>query len=99
MFVPVKKKGRKHKSDQIASTVDFIRSVIDNDPTKELLEGIHEEMKLAREQGKRYFDILLGSGQQPFQQYQQYQHRGAYSSTPMFSNNGVPGNPPPPRDC
>lgn len=49
MFVPVKKKGRKHKSDQIASTVDLIRSVIENDPTKHLLEGIHEEMKLARE--------------------------------------------------
>lgn len=50
MFVPVKKKGRKHKSDQIASTVDLIRSVIENDPTKHLLEGIHEEMKLARKQ-------------------------------------------------
>ena len=89
MFVPVKRKGRKHKSDQIASTVDLIRSVIENDPTKQLLESIHEEMKLAREQEKRYLDILLGSGQQPFQQYQ---HHGAYSSTHMFSNNGVPGN-------
>ena len=89
MFVPVKKKGRKHKSDQITSAVDLIRSVIENDPTKQLLEGIHEEMKLAREQEKRYLDILLGSDQQPFQQYQ---HHGAYSSTPMFSNNGVLGN-------
>ena len=89
LFVPVKKKGRKHKSEQIASTVDLISSVIENDPTKQLLKGIHEEMKLATEQEKRYLDILLGSGQQPFQQYQ---HHGAYSSTPMFSNNGVPGN-------
>ncbi|PFX19414.1 hypothetical protein AWC38_SpisGene16193 [Stylophora pistillata] len=89
MFVLVKKKGRKHKSDQIASTVDLIRSVIENDPTKYLLEGIHEEMKLAREQENRYLDILLGSGHYPSQQYQ---HHGAYSSTPMFSNNGVPGN-------
>lgn len=46
MFVPVKK-DRKHKSDQIASTVDLIRSVIKNDPRKQLLEGIHEEMKIA----------------------------------------------------
>ena len=89
MFVPVKKMGRKHKSDQIASPVYLIRSAIENDLTKQLLEGIHEEMKLAREQVKRYLDILFGSGQQPLQQYQ---HHGAYSSTPKFSNNGVPVN-------
>ena len=62
MFVPVKRKGKKDRSDQIASAVDLIRSAIENDPTKQLLEGIHEEMKLASEQEKRYLDILLGSG-------------------------------------
>ena len=48
MFVPIKKKGRKHKSNQIASAVNLIRSIIDNDSTKQLLEGIHGEMKLVR---------------------------------------------------
>ena len=89
MFVPVKRKGRKNKSEQIASALDLIRSAIENDPTKQLLEGIHEEMKLAREQEKSYLVIRLGSGQQSFQQYQ---HHGAYSSKTMFSNNDVPGN-------
>ena len=59
--LPVKKPALKRgKTDQVAKALELLQATIDNDPTKELLQILREDMKHSREQEMRYFQMMCG---------------------------------------
>ncbi|CAB4032760.1 Hypothetical predicted protein, partial [Paramuricea clavata] len=61
MFVPVKKNSAKRpKTDVIASSLELLQNTIKNDPTKELLQILKDDMQHSREQEMKQFDLLCG---------------------------------------
>ena len=44
----------------MAKAVELLQSTIENDPTKELLQILREDMKQSREQEMRYFQLMCG---------------------------------------
>ena len=59
MFVPVKRNSKKKpKIDVIASSLELLQSTIKNDPTKELLQILKDDMQHSREQETRQFNML-----------------------------------------
>ena len=58
---PVKKATfQKSKTDQVDKALELLQATIDNDPAKELLQILKEDMKASREQEMRYFQMMCG---------------------------------------
>lgn len=58
---PVKKPPfKKSKTDQVGKALELLQATIDNDPTKDLLQILKEDMKASREQEMRYFQMMCG---------------------------------------
>ena len=59
VIVPGKKvTAKRNKTDQLTKAVALLNKVIENDPTKEMLQLLREEMKESREQEMRYFQMM-----------------------------------------
>ena len=57
MFVPIKSRAKEKKKDlneAILGTMEVIKKAIENDPTKDILALMRDEMKQAREQDLRF---------------------------------------------
>lgn len=58
---PVKKPTfKKSKTDQVGKALELLQATIDNDPTKDFLQILKEDMKASREQEMRYFQMMCG---------------------------------------
>ena len=58
MFVPVKRNSdKKTKTDVIASSLELLQTTIKNDPTKELLQILKDDIQHSREQEMRQFNM------------------------------------------
>ena len=58
---PVKKSTfKRSKTDQVAKALELLQATIENDPAKELLQILKEDMKASREQEMRYFQLMSG---------------------------------------
>ena len=83
MFVPIKncrKEKKKDLNEAIVGTIEVMKKAIENDPTKDILALMRDEMKQAREQDQR-FHQLVGtilqqqvSSQQAAQSWPSYGH-------------------------
>ena len=62
--VPVKKptfkKVKAGKSDHVSKALELLQATIDNDPTKELLQFLKDDIKQSREQERMYFQMMCG---------------------------------------
>lgn len=59
MFVPVKRSSAKKSNvDVIASCLELLHTTFKNDPTKELLQILKEDMRHSQEQEMKQFDML-----------------------------------------
>ena len=61
MFVPIKNRAKQKKNDlneAIVGTIDVMRKAIENDPTKDLLALMRDDMKQAREQDLRFHQVI-----------------------------------------
>ncbi len=86
MFVPVKPTSAKRtKMDVIASSLKLLQTTIKNDPTKELLQILKDDMQHSREQETRQFNLLCDlirsnqSQQVPFTGNPHYNVQGNYA--------------------
>ena len=59
-FLAKKPASKRAKTEQMAKAVELLQSTIENDPTKELLQILREDMKQSREQEMRYFQLMCG---------------------------------------
>ena len=63
MFVPVKKATstkRKGITDQVAKAVELLQTTIENDPTRDLLQILKEDMQHSREEEMKFFQMMCG---------------------------------------
>ena len=63
-FVPVRNRKRRHKDDTLSEAVHLIRGVIENDPTRDLIKLIRDDMEKSRQHEVRLMEMLLESGNQ-----------------------------------
>ncbi len=105
MFVPVKPTSAKRpKMDVIASSLELLQTTIKNDPTKELLQILKDDMQHSREQETRQFNLLCDlirsnqSQQVPFTGNPHYNVQGNYAPQQLhipFPHPNVQGAYPP----
>ena len=92
MFVPIKRSAKEKKEDlneAIARTMEVMKKAIENDPTKDILALMRDDMKQAREQDLR-FQQLMGTILQ-----QQVSSNQAAQSWPSYGHPApgyVPGH-------
>lgn len=88
LFVPIKSSAAGKKKDKatdlLLESVNALKQVIENDPTKDILTLMREDMIQAREQEKQFQQMLLAVLQQP----SSWLH-------PNQSSHTWPGNVPP----
>lgn len=103
LFVPVKKgntSNKRQKVDPVLKTVDLLKSVIENDPTKEFIKIMKEEMQQSREQDIRYFQMLCGvmtshTNNTHFPQNQMFvPHSLSHPQAPSPNHYGTPHSSP-----
>ena len=59
--MPAKKSTfKKGKTDHVSKALELLQATIDNDPTKELLQFLKEDIKQSREQERMYFQMMCG---------------------------------------
>ena len=61
MFVPIKNRTKEKKKDlneAIVGTIEVMKKAIENDPTKDILALMRDEMKQAREQDQRFHQLV-----------------------------------------
>lgn len=92
-FVPVKSAPAKKlkKEDPLVEAIHLMRSAIENDPTKELIQFLKSDIEKQREHELKLFQLLL-SNSNPNPQ-PQYHHHGDYVS-PSGVNQGLSMPPP-----
>lgn len=89
MYVPVKKPAtKKHKTDAVAKSLELLQTTIENDPTKELLQILREDMKHSREEETRHFNLLCG-----MMTYNQGFHVPSQEPDQVFQFTSTNGNP------
>lgn len=59
-FLAKKPASKRAKAEQMAKAVELLQSTFENDPTKELLQILRDDMKQSREQEMRYFQLMCG---------------------------------------
>lgn len=64
LFVPVKNRKRRNREDPLFEALHLIKSVIENDPTKDLIQVIRDDMKKSREHELKLFQMILSAGSQ-----------------------------------
>lgn len=94
MFVPVKNgRSRKRKTDRmmdvLLETGKVLKAAIENDPTKDILALMREEMQQAREQDKRFNELMATMCQQPILPNQVQTH---HAQPPWYSYNNSFGH-------
>ena len=67
-FVPVKSKKRRNKEDPVLEAVKMMKAVVENDPTKDLLKMLQDEMEKSRQHEMKLMTMILSAGNQGNQQ-------------------------------
>ena len=62
LYVPVKGNKRSRKDDPVCEAVKLIRSVVENDPKKEIINFMREDLQKAREHELQLFQMMLSQG-------------------------------------
>ena len=62
LFVPVKERKRSRKDDPVCEALKLMRSVVENDPTKEVINFLKEDIQKAREHELKLFQMMLSHG-------------------------------------
>lgn len=62
LYVPVKKRKRMTKHDTLSEAIQIMREVVDNDPTKDLVKLIREDMERSREHEMKLMQMMLAAG-------------------------------------
>lgn len=84
-FVPVRGKKRKNKDDTLSEAIQLMRGVIENDPTRDLIQLIREDMEKSRQDEFRLMQMLVGVGnQQPPVDQQAPSHFSQQSGYPTM---------------
>ena len=60
----MRNRKRRHKDDTLSEAVHLIRGVIENDPTRDLIKLIRDDMEKSRQHEVRLMEMLLESGNQ-----------------------------------
>ena len=85
VFVPLRSKKnprRKDSSETTGQLVELVKSMIENDPTKEMINTIREEVKESREHEMRMFQLMMNT-------------MNPQSNMQGFENpHGIPGSSP-----
>ena len=77
MFVPVKENKKKEKNDTMVEAVKSFNRLIDNDPTKELINFLKEDNEKSRQHELELFKVQMQSQMQ----MQMLQHFSGYGQT------------------
>ena len=77
LFIPIKKRKKEKPKEKLAAVVveaaELVKEVVNNDPTKDLISFLREEMNKSREHELKMIQLLtqpnlgFASFQQPFQ--------------------------------
>ena len=62
LFVPVKERKRSRKDDPVCEAIKLMRSVVENDPTKEVINFLKEDIQKAREHELKLFQMMFSHG-------------------------------------
>ena len=62
LFVPVKGHKRSRKDDPVCEAIKLMRSVVESDPTKEVINFLKEDIQKAREHELKLFQMMLSHG-------------------------------------
>ena len=102
MFIPIKRARKEKKKSPIdaalVETLDLVKEVVKNDPTRDLINFMREEMDKAREHELKLFYLLQSSRPNPrsaFTAYDQQQQQGTsgmYQGQSGFSGSEAPGS-------
>ena len=60
LFVP--RKEHKRKDDPVCEAIKLMRSVVENDPTKEVINFLKEDIQKAREHELKLFQMMFSHG-------------------------------------
>ena len=80
LFVPVKESKRRCKDDPVCEAVKLMKSVIENDPTKEIINFIREDLQKTRQHELQLLQMMLSHGN-----WQQSPH-GFHAPTASHNN-------------
>ena len=100
--LPIKRARKEKKKSPIdaalVETLDLVKEVVKNDPTRDLINFMREEMDKAREHELKLFYLLQSSRPNPrsaFTAYDQQQQQGTsgmYQGQSGFSGSEAPGS-------
>lgn len=62
LFVPVKEHKRSKKDDPVCEAIKLMRSVVENDPTKEVINFLKEDIQKACEHELKLFQMMFSHG-------------------------------------
>ena len=62
LFVPRKEHKRSRKDDPVCEAIKLMRSVVENDPTKEVINFLKEDIQKAREHELKLFQMMFSHG-------------------------------------
>ena len=62
LFVPVKENKRSRKDDPVCEAMKLMKTVIENDPTKEIINFMKEDVQKAREHELKLLQMMLSHG-------------------------------------
>ena len=62
MFLPVKERKRSRKYDLVCEAIQLMKTVIENYPTKDLINFMKEDIQKAREHELKLFQMMLSQG-------------------------------------
>lgn len=91
VFVPVKSSSKKQKrEDVMIQAINLMKSAIENDPTKNLIEFMKDDIQKSREHELKLFSLMMA---QPSYQSQESRYQGftsnmATSSQPQYLQPG-----------
>ena len=95
-FVPVRGKKRKNKNDTLSEAIQLVRGVIENDPTRDLIQLVREDMEKSCQDEFKLMQMLVGvRNQQPSVDQQansQFSQQSGYSSIHARYNGYFPYN-------
>lgn len=93
-FVPVRSKKRNNKEDTLSEAIQLMKGVIENDPTRDLIELIREDMEKSRQHELRLMQMLVGMGNQQISANQQtsshFSQQSGYSTMHASYNGYFP---------
>lgn len=110
MFIPIKRAKKEKKKNQFdtafAETLEIVKEVVKNDPTKDLINFMREEMDKAREHELKLFQLLHSSrpngsnglsiydqqGNSGLSIYDQHGNSGMYQRQSGINGSQTPGS-------